>query len=317
MRFLVLSTGAGVLLLACAGCGTQSVYLQNIQVDGPLSVSPVFIVGEQPESVGTVRLAISASAGPDQRIVGRADGHTDVNAAGVYQVDTVRRGGAVEYIERYGVNTRRFEGTNFRWTLAPLTLTLQGDVQVARSLSLVGGLQYSSNRSRSYLGGLLGMGFSFYGSTIGVRIDLGAMWTEVHYDVDYVVTTRPFSWFGTSDTYVQFFSDEGRSFGGNLYGALTLNTRYSTWPVHLFVQLAIKRQTVVNLEREVYFSNADRVSASVLQHNSFFTVTPGVVVPFAGSGRVVLGIRLTDETALLVGEPGVLLAPFAHVEFTL
>jgi hypothetical protein len=314
MRFRILSTGAGVLLFVFAGCGTQSVYLQNIQVDGPLGVPPVFIVGEEQGSVGTFRLAVSASAGPDQKIEGRADGHTDVNAAGVYQVDTVRSGGSVEYIEREGVNTRRFEGTNFRWTLVPLTLSLQGDIQVARSLSLVGGLQYSSNRSRSYLGGMLGMGFSFYGSNIGVRIDLGAMWTEVHYDVDYVVTTRPFL---SSDTYVQFFSDEGRSFGGNLYGAVMLNTRNPSWPLHLFVQMAIMRQTVVDLDREVYFPRAENVRASVLHHNSFFTVTPGVVVPLAGSGRVVLGIRLTDETALLVGEPGVLLAPFAHVEFTL
>ncbi len=298
--------------LMVLGCATQSVYLQNIQIEGPLSVPPLFVVDEGEEKIGAFRLSVGASVAPDQRIEGRADGHSKVNAAGVYQVDTVVNGGDVRFIERNGVNTHDFEGTNFRWTLAPLTVSLQGDYRMARSVSVVGGLHYSRRTTQSFLAATLGVGFSYRSENIGVRIDLGGAWTSVRYDVEYVVTTTPFSFSGP-ETFVQFFRDQGNSGNINVYGTLLLNTRYPNWPFQLFVQLAIYRQTVADLERRTSYD----INAVVLQHNSFFTVTPGFSFTLSRASRLLLGIRLTDETALLVGEPGVLLAPFAQVEFGL
>ncbi len=309
------STSALVLILVTGlltGCAKQSVYLQNTRIDGPLSEVPLFVVGEEKEAVGSWRLSVAGSVIPDQRIEGRAEGHTRVNAAGVYQVDTVFTNGRVRYIEPNGVNTRQFEGTNFRWNLASFTGSVWADYRAARSLSIVGGLHYSRGGSQSYLGGTLGVGFSFPGENIGVRIDLGGTWTVVSYDIEYVVTTTLYD-FGPPETYVEFFHDRGKAGNGTLYGALTLNSRYPTWPVQLYVQLAIYRQTVADVQR-VAFSN---ITATVLQHNSFFAITPGLAVPLSSSSRLLLGLRMIDETALLVGEPGVLLAPFAQIEFTL
>ena len=301
-----------------AGCGTQSVYLQDIKVEGPLSVPPVFVVNEDEPRVGQFRLAVGASVGPEQTIEGRADRHTLVNDAGVYQVDTVVNGGVVQYIERDGVNTNTFKGTNFRWKVAPVAFSMQGDLVAGRSLSLTFGLHFARSSADTYLSGTFGAAFSFYSENIGVRIDLGGAWTTVQYDVDYVVTRTPFSLFGGSETYVKFFHDQAKSGQFGLYGTCMLNTRHRSWPVHLFVQLAIVRQTVIELERTVPFpAFDDNIRASVLHHNSFFVVTPGIVVPITSSSRLLLGIRLADETALLVGEPGVLLAPFAHLEFAL
>lgn len=298
--------------LLAFGCATQSVYLQNVQIDGPLSVPPVFLVGEEEEPIGAFRLTVGASVAPNQRIEGRADGHSKVNAAGVYQVDTVVNGSEVRYIERNGVNTHEFEGTNFSWELAPFTASVQADYRVARSLSIVGGLHYSTRKAHSFLGGTLGVGFSFHSENIGVRVDIGTAWTSVSYDVEYAIATTPFS-FGAPETYVLFHRDRGKSGNANVYGSLLLNTRYAHWPFQMFVQLAIFRQTVADFQRRTLFD----INAVVLHHNSFFAVTPGMSFTLSSVGRLLLGIRLTDETALLVGEPGVLLAPFACVEFTL
>lgn len=294
------------------GCAKQSVYLQNSRIDGPLSDVPLFIVAEEKEAVGTWRLSLAGSVIPGQRIEGRAEGHSPVTAAGVYQVDTVVSNGRVSYIERGGVNTREFEGTNFWWNIASFTGSVRADVRAARSLSIVSGLHYSRKGSESYLGGTLGVGFSFPGENIGVRIDLGGTWTMVSYDIEYVVSTTLYD-LGYPETYVQFFHDRGKSGNGTLYGALTLNSRYATGPVHLYVQLAIFRQIVAEVKR-VAFSHS---TATVLQHNSFFVVTPGLAVPLSASSRLLLGLRMMDETALLVGEPGVLLAPFVQIEYTL
>ncbi|HXG00133.1 MAG TPA: hypothetical protein VNL69_05070 [Bacteroidota bacterium] len=297
--------------LTLGGCATQSVHLQNTRIEGPLNVPPLFIVEEE-EKIGTWRLSMGASVAPDQRIEGRAAGHSKVNAAGIYQVDTVVNGGQVTYIERRSVNTHDFEGTNFWWNLTRFTASLQADYRVARGLSMVGGFHYSRRGSQSYLGGVLGIGFSFHSRNIGVRLDIGGVWTEVSYDIEYVVTNTPFT-LNPPETYVLFFSERGKSGNANMYGAFTLNTRYPTWPIQLFVQLAIYRQTVADVERRAFHD----INAVVLQHNSFFAVTPGLSVPLSSSSRFMLGVRLTDETALLVGEPGVLVAPFACIEFTL
>lgn len=298
--------------LIIAGCVTQSVYLQNTRVEGPITTPPLFVVEQEQAQVGTVRLSVGASVTPDQRIEGRAAGHSKVNAAGIYQVDTVINGGQVNYIERNGVNTREFMGTNFRWDLTRFTASLQADFRIARNLSFIGGVHYSQRNSQSYLAGVLGLGFPLHRQNIGVRLDFGVAWTAVWYDVEYVVTKTPLS-LNTAETYVQFFSDKGQSGNFNMYGAFTLNTRYPTWPLQLFVQLAISRQTVVDIERRAF----PGLNAVVLQHNSFFSVTPGLNVPLSSSVHLMLGIRLTDETALLVGKPGVVLAPFAFMEFTL
>ena len=313
MSRLSLMIIAVLAVLNVFGCTTTPlVYLQSATIEGPLTVPPLFVTENENEQVGSFRLKVGASAAPAQKIEGRADGHSKVNAAGVFEVDTVIRNGERYLIERPGANTHTFEGTNFRWTLAPLTVSIEADFLIARGMSLVGGLHCSKQASQTYLAGTLGVGSGFRSRNLGFRFDVGAAWTSVSHKVEYILAAERGPLLGPRETYILFLESQGTSGHMNVYGGFTLNTRYPNWPIQVFVQLAIYRQTVDDLQRRTSFGDA-----VVLQSNSFFTVTPGISIPLSPNAKLLLGLRLTDETSLIVGEPGMLLAPFAHVAFEL
>jgi hypothetical protein len=292
-------------------CGTQSVYLQNLVVEGPQVQPPLFMTrGNAP---GDFRIAPRIAVGVGQTLEGRAKGHSNVDSSGRYRVDAVQENGRTRYIERAGANTVPFQGRNFRWEPARLNAAVDFDYVAAKSLALVGGINYSSTAAKSFLGANLGVGFFFESDNVAVRVDVGAHWSSTTYDVAYVVATKPFS-FGEAETEVAFFNEQGRDSYANAYGAFTLNTKAPSLPLQFFAQLAINRQTVVNLKRETDFL-IDR--SSVLQSVSYFIVTPGVFVDLSAKSRVLVGVHLRDETELLEAEPGVLVAPFVQFEFGL
>lgn len=306
----LLSTAFIGALLVFAGCTSQSVYLQDVSVEGPQVQPPLFITKQNRE--GDFRAASRISINDKTNLVGRATGHSLVNTRGVYQVDTVTTNGKVQYFERNGVNTKTFEGRNFFWQPTNITGSLDCEYVVAKNFSVVGGVSYSSGSSRSFLGANAGVGFFFEGRSIAVRVDIGAHWNSLRTDVEYVVTTTPFS-FGSRETEVKFFRDQRKDSYTNAYGAVTFNTMLDRSPVQFFTQLAINRQTVVDFTRSTEVERDNVVQESV----SFFLVTPGIALDLTSDTRVLLGLQLRDETALLEAEPGVLLAPFVQFEFGL
>ena len=305
--FLAVALSAGLFV----GCASQSVYLQGINVDGPQAQPPLFITKENKQ--GDFRVAPRIQINDRTPLVGRATGHSNVNTRGVYQVDTVGNNGVIKYIEQNGVNTKPFAGRNFSWEPTRFNASVDFEYVAAKNFSFVGGTNYSSGGSQSFLGANTGVGFFFEDKHIAARVDIGAHWSTVAYDVDYVVTTTPFS-FGSRETEVAFFREKGKQSNWNAYGAFTINTKADALPVQFFTQLAINRQTVVNLDRKANFTIDKSI---VLESVSYFIVTPGVYLDLSPNCRALLGVQLRDETALLEAEPGVLVAPFVQFEFGL
>mgnify|MGYP001598531063 CR=1 FL=1 len=298
----------GMLLTSCA---SQSVYLQDISVAGPQVQPPLFITKENKQ--GDFRVVPRLQINDRTTLVGRASGHSNVSARGIYEVEAVTVNGVITYIERKGVNTKTFEGRNFTWAPTRFNASLNFEYVAARNFSLVGGANYSSGTSQSFLGANAGVGFFFEDKNIAARVDIGAHWSAVTYDVSYVITTTPFS-FSSPETQVAFFREKGKGSYWNAYGAFTINAKVTEWPVQLFTQLAINRQTVVNLDRKADFTIDKSV---VLESVSYFLVTPGVYFDLSPKSRVLVGVQLRDETALLEAEPGVLVSPFVQFEFGL
>ncbi len=308
MKMIVL---IGTILLGglLSSCGTQSVYLQNITVTGPQVQPPLFITNES--KPGDVRISPRLQLNDKTELVGRASGHSNVNTQGFYQVDTVVSGGNAKYIERNNVNTKTFQGRNFAWTPMRFNASIDLDYVASKSVSLVGGISYASGPSQSFLAANLGVGFFFEGKNLSARVDIGAHWSSVKYDVEYVITSSPFS-FGSRETEVAFFHENGKDSHWNSYGALTINTNAATLPVQFFTQLAINRQTVVDLQRRAEFTND---KSEVLESVSYFLITPGLYFNVSPTTRILAGVQLRDETALLEADPGVLVAPFVQFEF--
>lgn len=300
------------VLPACllTSCTAHSVFLQELQTEGPQSKPPLYITNNS--KAGDLRIVPKISYSNSQKIIGRTQGHSNVTLDGTYRVDTVSTGGVVKYMEREGVNTHLFSGRNFVWDAPDVTASLSAEYLVTDQISFVLGGNYSSRRSEQYFGAIAGAGFLFEGKNIAARIDIGAQWTTAKYDVHYVVTTPPFS-FVSREMEVEFFHDKGKETFVNSYTAVTFNSKVQAWPVQGFLQLAINRQTLVFLERRAKI--ADR--SSVLQSGSFFFVTPGLYLDISPKTRIVAGLHLGDETELLEGEPGVVLVPFLQFEFTL
>lgn len=293
---------AAALLTSCA---SQSVYLQNLRSDGSLVKPPLFMTNNPQE--GDVRVVPKIAVHVPQTLVGRTHGHSKVNTSGVYQVDTVDENGVVRFIERAGVNKNSFQGRNFRWEPPKINASVDVEYFVTKTFSVVAGANYTPGRGRSFLGAAAGVGFSFESKNLGLRIDLGAHWSSVAYDVEYVVASKLF---GDSDARVEVFRESGTSSYLNTYGAFTLNTKITGWPVQGFLQLGINRQKLVELDRQTSFSG----NSLVLQSASFFTLTPGVYFNVVPTLRVVAGVHLSDETELLEADPGVLVAPFLQFE---
>jgi hypothetical protein len=295
------------IALFAVGCAEHTVYLQDVHVEAPYASPPLFLSQENAE--GDVRVAPRVSVTSGQKLGGRINGHSKVNDRGVYQLDTIPSGGGFKYIERVGVNKKEFQGRNFRWEPTNVNASLQVEYATSKRIALVGGFDFSSGSSQSYLGANLGMGFLFQSKSIGGRFDFGVQFASGKYYVDYVVAT---SRTGFEDAEVQFFTKEAKEMHAGYYSSFTFNTRFEGG-VEAFLQLAINRQNLLD------FSAGTMLVAdyTVAQSASFFTITPGVVVSLSPSTRVMTGVRLGDETALLDADRGVLLAPFVQVEFGL
>ncbi|MBI5472069.1 MAG: hypothetical protein HY961_06955 [Ignavibacteriae bacterium] len=296
-----------IISLVFAGCASQSVYLQQISVDGPQVQAPLFITNAN--KPGEIRIAPRIGINLGQVLAGRALGHSKVNADGIYKVDTVIANGARSYFEPDGANTKPFEGNNFSWLPTKVNVSLAVDYVWVKNISFVGGLSYGASASESYWGGEAGVGFFFESRNFGVRIDLGAHISTNSYAVDYVVMDPPFT-FETRRKQVAFYHDEGKETDVTSYAAFTANTKIPSWPVQLFTQATINRQTLVHLKQKASFSDESTVLSSV----SYFIVTPGLYFDFSSRSRMLLGVHLRDETELLGAHPGVLVTPFVQLE---
>ncbi len=299
-----------IAMLVLGGCASQSVYLQQISVDGPQVQVPLFITNEN--KPGDIRITPRIGINLGQRLAGRALGHSKVNADGIYKVDTVNSNGTIRYFEPDGVNSKTFEGNNFSWLPTKVNASLAVEYVAAKSIAFVGGLSYGANSSESYWGGEAGVGFFFESRNFGVRIDLGAHFSTNRYAVDYVVTDSPFT-FETRRKQVAFYHEEGKKSHVTSYAAFTVNTKIPGWPVQAFTQMTINRQTLVSLTQKAAFSD----ESTVLQSVSYFIVTPGLYFDLTTKSRVLLGVHLRDETELLAADPGVLLTPFVQFELGL
>lgn len=312
MPIVVLFTSSFLI----SGCTvTQSVYLQDVNVRGPVFQPPVLVTDslKQDQFRLSPRITFSNKAVLD----GRIDGHTMVNRSGEYKLDTMHNGNEVTFKEPSGENVMPFRGKNLRWTIPDVDFAITGEYTFGKQLAFTFGANYAAVGTDAFWGGNIGLGLCTEGKRMAFRFDGGLHWSTLSYDALTVVVTRIGGVFGSSED-IAVFHDRSRQTRLGFYISSTMNTKFRDWPLNLFASIALSKQRLTDYEpREsalaypfytsVYVSDA-RANASI----TFLTVTPGVYFSAGESQRVLAGVRWTNGTNLENGT--IMFAPFIQWE---
>jgi hypothetical protein len=295
-------TGISVLLLA--GCDpetiTQTIYLQDIEVKGPISQPPLHITNGQ--KAGTVSFSPKVFINNKKSVSAQVEGHTKVNSQGFYQVDTVYNNDGTWYYTESNVNNFTFNGDNLTWNLPDAAMGIDLDICVSNHFAISGGFNYVVQRQKSLIGGSVGLGFYTEKEGNSTRFDAGIIWQSMSYDASsVVVTARSLS--GTSSGTVDFFRDRDTENTINFFASLTYNTAFENLPVNFFISAGYFSQTIVGYEpRSTDVDFHPITNTTVIKEDlrgeataGFLNVTPGIYKDITDWSRVILGVRLLKE----------------------
>jgi hypothetical protein len=194
-----------VLLPGCGETRELTFYMQNLEVNGPVTQPPIYITREPKEN--EIHIIPRVSIPFQKQVDGRIQGHTPVNANGVFYVDTVyRQDNGVYFQDPGNMNAYQFTGSNLQWKIPSVSVGLDVDVALSRKTSLALGATHSSIGGTGVWTYRAGFGFRERRpeQSMGYRFDVGWMWQEHIYEAATVVTDRPLS--GSASTVV-FYKD--------------------------------------------------------------------------------------------------------------
>ena len=317
-----------VLLLGCGEAQEITLYLQDLAVNGPVTQPPIYITKES--EPGKIHIIPRISFPMQKTLEGRVEGHTMVNADGIFHVDTVRQGYGVYFRDPGNVNTSSFRGKNLQWKIPSSSVGLDIDYGASRSTSLALGATYSSTKGSGVWAYRVGLGLHGRDNrgTAGYRLDMGWMWQEHIYEVTTVVTERPLS---SSASTVTFYQDREKQTRGSFYAALTFNSIQQEWPLNVFFQAGITKQSVTDIKptapqsepwiifpfflqipnRDIVIDRRGEFSPTLVH------LTPGVYFNLSESACLVFGLRFSFETALDDLAPSTIISPVVQLDWEL
>lgn len=296
---------AGILSLFLCGCFTveQTIYLQDVNVSGPVNQPPLQVTTQNKTAV-TISPRISFNN--RKYISGNVENHTQVNYEGYYQIDTIFNSDGSKSYQISDANSRPYEGDNLRWDIARVNAGLDMDFQLSGAFALTAGISYASDKERDYFGGTVGFGLYKLTQTGAVRFDAGIIWQNLYYDAATVVVSEVRDiWSDYTRTDVSFFRDRARSRSINPYFSLTYNSAYAESPVNFLLSLGFFTQTVLSFEPQTYDPAYFFWGNSVVVNDkrgesmaSFITLTPGLIFSFGTGAEIVGGVKILHENII-------------------
>ncbi len=301
---ILIVIATGVFLLSASGC-VPSWHLQSVSVSGPLH-EPALHLQRTTEQPG-FRINPWQNVYTQRERLGNISGHTQVNAAGVYQVDSVVDAGGTHYYEN-PANTHQYQGQNFTWRLPSISGGASFDVDVSSNVSLFGGLGMSSVDNDPLWSAQAGLGYNFGTERIAGRFDAAVTWETIATQAEFVRTT---DFFFSSQTEVQFFSSQNKRTRMGGYGSLTLQ---STGKDFIFyTQLAFGTQAVTSF---LMPSNSSGADDEYVRNLKFVSLTPGIAWSLGSYTRFVVGVRFTSDTEIRETSSPFIIAPLAQLELS-
>lgn len=315
---------SGLLTIVFTGCYTveQTIYLQDIEVSGPLNQPPLQVTTQNKTAI-TITPKISFNN--RKYISGYVEDHTTVNDNGIYQIDTIYNSDGSRSYQISDDNNRPYIDDNLRWDISQINAGLDMDFRLSNGFALTAGISYAGDKERDYFGGTIGFGLFRLNESGAIRFDAGIIWQNMYYDAATVVVSEVREiWSGYTSTDISFFRDRAKSRSVNPYFSLTYNSSFSESPVNFLLSLGFFTQTVVSFEPQTYdpeyyfWGNAvivnDKRGESMA---SFITFTPGLIFSFGPAGEIVAGAKILHENVIGNSKQSTFLSPVIQFNFHL
>jgi len=299
-----------VLCLFVSACSTRDIYVQELEARGHLFAPPLFVTDST--APGKFRIIPTISAGRSTTLEGVVERHTNVNANGIYQLDTTYYGNGITLRETPGANRFIYQGKNFRWSVPDLVFGIDGDIALSKSFSLAFGIQYSAQESERFWGWNFGFGSHSTGQVIAIRWDGGVHWTPATYDALTVVVSN--NSIGNSPDDVAVFHDRGKESHFGFYSSVSANSRRHDWPLNFLLSFGVTSQRVTNYELQNYVVHTSVFIADVRVsvRATFLHAAIAAIVSPVPSQRLLFGVRWTTGTDVV--DAASLIAPFVRFE---
>jgi len=292
-----------IFLLSSCTTITDTLYVQDIKVKGPINQPPIRITGRDSF---TFTVSPKFFINSNKKYDGLIEGHTPVNSEGVFQIDTVISGGETNYKITPNVNKYDFEGENLHWSIPDYFIGLDLDIAISKKVALTGGFSLSGKDKTNLYGYRVGLGFFSASGNMGIRFDGGLIWQKYSYNASSVIVREENPDFGSSSSEIIFYKDRGYSTNLNHYLSLTLNTLYDDLPFNFLLNAGYSGQSLVDFEPhntdddyyhlfDPYYRVEDMRGEAYV---SFINLSPGIYVNLNEWSRLVFAVRFFFELDL-------------------
>lgn len=318
------------LFILITGCSKKEIvktfYLQDVNVTGPVNLAPVHITDTS--DVPSFTISPRFSYNTQKEILGTVEGHSQVNARGEFEYETIfnDEDGTVTYREIPGTNIYDYEGRNLKWNISTLTAGFDIDMKLSQHFALFGGLNYSVQNNKSIWGYIAGLGFFSQKNGMGIRVDGGLHIQNIYYDAYTLVSVTG------GENYILFYHDKDKNSHLDPFVNITFNTAYKDWITNIFINAGFTAQTLADFEPEK--PDADfylpvppfllpvNINRSVIINDlrgesfaSFVHFTPGIYFDVTEQSRVLFGSRFYFETQIENADKNLFIIPFLQVDF--
>ena len=319
----------GILVLTLFRCTTiETLYLQDVQVTGPINQLPIHIT----DSTDTPSVTISArfSYNPEKELKAKTEGTPMVNSQGFYQVDTIYNNGTITYEKTPGVNLYPYPGQNLTWNFATVTAGLDFDFKLSKNFALFAGVNHAGGNNKSLWGGTGGLGIFGVKNGIAFRIDAGLHIQSISYDAYTIAEVKETDFFGSTEEYVLFYHDRDNSTNFDPFVNFTINTAKSDWILNIFINGGYSLQSLLDFEPKTIdyewfpiplppfvYQTTTTIDFRGETTAGFLHFTPGIYFNFAEQSRILIGARFYYETQLNEATKNLFILPMMQVDFTL
>jgi hypothetical protein len=284
------------------GCGTvqDTIYLQNVQVQGAVSQPPIHVTTK---STGGKSVYLTP--------------HISINSK-----TSLSGSLSPQYSGRVPDSLSAFRRKGLNWSLPSVQFGLDLDCGLSDNMALILGGSQSEVNHLSLWGGYAGIGFFDRDENSAIRADLGVQLQEVSYDAATVLerTTTPF--WGNPYAQTFFFLDTGKETHLNFFATGTFNSIHDDWVLNPFLQAGFSTQKLTNFSprnSRVESGLGTYISTDLRAESSAFWLfaVPGVYVNVGQSSRLLLGVRTAYQAGVENANPSVLFSPVLQFDWKL
>lgn len=262
----------------------DTVYLQDVFVDGPLNPPPVRITKDK--SAGTVTLSPRLTFNNVSDVIGNI--------------------GSRRYLNSVQDSLFPYGKKNLLWKIPKYTFGLDFDVAVTSNFAIAGGLNFSTVNQNSLIGGSLGLALFQEKDGIAVRFDAGLLIQELYYEAKTVVVSTYDPIWGSPTTEEFYYNDIDKNSGLDLYAALTINSAMNDFPFNFFLNFSYFSQTILDfnpgtrtdLRYLIILTEKTIEDARGEASSSFLSASPGIFLDLTEWSRLVLGARILYDIGL-------------------